>query len=78
MDALQRYQKVEQQYRDKQRERVARQFKIVKPDATPEETTAVLDEAAGGSTQIFAAAVRPSTYLLTISSKSTSIPAIFV
>jgi Syntaxin len=58
MDALQRYQKVEQQHREKQRERVARQFKIVKQDATPEEIAAVVDDSGPGSNQIFAEAVR--------------------
>lgn len=56
-EALQRYQKVEQQHREKERERVARQFKIVKPNATPEETAAVVNEAGAGSNQIFAQAV---------------------
>ena len=58
MDALQRYQKVEQQHREKQRERVARQFKIVKQDATPEEIAAVVDDSGPGSNQVFAQAVR--------------------
>jgi syntaxin 1B/2/3 len=58
MDALQRYQKMEQQHREKQRERVARQFKIVKQDATPEEIAAVVDDSGPGSNQIFAQAVR--------------------
>ncbi|KAF7984025.1 hypothetical protein HWV62_17533 [Athelia sp. TMB] len=56
-EALQRYQKVEQQHREKERERVARQYKIVKPDATPEETAAVISEAEAGSNQIFAQAI---------------------
>lgn len=55
--ALQDYQKVEQQHRDKQKERVARQFKIVKQDASPEEITAVVNDAMAGSNQIFAQAV---------------------
>ncbi|KZP24797.1 t-SNARE [Athelia psychrophila] len=59
-EALQRYQKVEQQHREKERERVARQFKIVKPNATPEETAAVVNEAGAGSNQIFAQAVSSS------------------
>jgi len=56
-EALQRYQKVEQQHREKERERIARQYKIVKPDATPEETAAVISEAEAGSNQIFAQAI---------------------
>lgn len=58
MEALQRYQVVEQQHRDKQKERVARQFRIVKPDARPEEIAAVVDDIGPGSNQIFAEAVR--------------------
>ncbi|KIM80755.1 hypothetical protein PILCRDRAFT_822025 [Piloderma croceum F 1598] len=61
MDALQHYQKVEQQHREKQRERVARQFKIVKQDATPEEIAAVVDDSGPGSNQVFAQAVSSST-----------------
>jgi len=61
VEALQRYQKVEQKHRDKQRERVARQFKIVKEDATPEEIAAVVDNSGPGSDQIFAQAVSSST-----------------
>jgi len=61
MDALQHYQKVEQQHREKQRERVARQFKIVKQDATPEEIAAVVDDSGPGSNQVFARAVSLST-----------------
>jgi len=60
MAALQRYQKVEQQHREKQRERVARQFKIVKQDATAEEIAAVVDDAGPGSDRIFAQAVSSS------------------
>jgi len=59
--ALQGYQKVEQQYRERQKERVARQFKIVKQDASPEEIAAVVDDAVAGSNQIFAQAVLSST-----------------
>jgi hypothetical protein len=66
IDALQRYQKVEQQHREKQRERVARQFKIVKQDATPEEIAAVIDNAGPGSNQIFAQAVRAIWWLFPI------------
>lgn len=61
MEALQRYQKVEQQHRERQRERVMRQFKIVKQDATPEEIAAVVDNTGPGSNQIFAQAVSSST-----------------
>jgi len=57
--ALQNYTKVEQEYRKKQRERVQRQLKIVKPDATQDEVNAVLD--GEGGDQIFANAVSSST-----------------
>ncbi|KAI0306511.1 t-SNARE [Multifurca ochricompacta] len=61
IEALQNYQQVEQQYRTRYRQRVERQFKIVKPDATPDEITAVVrsDQGAGG--QIFAQALTSST-----------------
>jgi len=61
VEALQNYQQVEQQYRSRYRQRVERQFKIVKPDATPEEVAAVIqsDEGAGG--QVFAQALTSST-----------------
>jgi len=60
IEALQNYQQVEQQYRTRYRQRVERQFKIVKPDATPEEVAAVVqgDQGAGG--QIFAQALTSS------------------
>jgi len=60
IDALQRYQNVEQQHREKQRERVVRQFKIVKQDATPEEIAVVVEGAGPGSDRIFAQAVSSS------------------
>jgi len=61
IEALQNYQQVEQQYRARYRQRVERQFKIVKPDATPEEVAAVVrsDQGAGG--QVFAQALTSST-----------------
>ncbi|KAK7457836.1 hypothetical protein VKT23_010180 [Stygiomarasmius scandens] len=37
MESIQEYQRVEQDFNSKSRERAARQYKIVKPDATPEE-----------------------------------------
>jgi len=54
--ALQNYQKVENEHRQKQRGRLERQYKIVKPDATPDEVAAVVDSTDGGG-QIFAQAL---------------------
>jgi len=56
-EAIQNYQKVEQEYRAKSRQRVERQLRIVKPDATPEEVAAVAE---GGGQQIFAQALTSS------------------
>lgn len=61
MEAIQNYQQVEQQYRTKYKQRVERQFKIVKPDATPEEVAAVVDDDSGGGNQVFAQALSSST-----------------
>jgi len=60
IEALQNYQQVEQQNRTRYRQRVERQFKIVKPDATPDEVAAVVqgDQGAGG--QVFAQALTSS------------------
>ena len=68
VEAIQNYQQVEQQYRTKYKQRIERQFKIgvfpsitspsyadylsVKPDATPDEVRAVVNDEQGG--QIFA------------------------
>ncbi|KAG1891260.1 t-SNARE [Suillus subluteus] len=59
VDAIQSYQTVEQQYRQKYKQRMERQFKIVKPDATPEEVRAVVNDENGG--QIFSQALMNST-----------------
>jgi len=61
IEALQNYQQVEQQYRARYRQRVERQFKIVKPDATPEEVTAVVESDQGAGGQVFAQALTSST-----------------
>jgi syntaxin 1B/2/3 len=61
IEALQNYQQVEQQYRARYRQRVERQFKIVKPDATPEEVTAVVESDQGSGGQVFAQALTSST-----------------
>ncbi|CDO72876.1 hypothetical protein BN946_scf185002.g61 [Trametes cinnabarina] len=58
MEAIQNYQTVEQQYRQKYKQRLERQYKIVKPDASPEEVKAVVDDDQGG--QIFGQALMNS------------------
>ncbi|EPQ58219.1 syntaxin-like protein [Gloeophyllum trabeum ATCC 11539] len=58
VEAIQNYQGVEQQYRQRYKQRMERQFKIVKPDATPEEIKAVVNDESGG--QIFSQALMNS------------------
>ncbi|KAI0797718.1 t-SNARE [Abortiporus biennis] len=58
VEAIQNYQTVEQQYRTKYKQRLERQFKIVKPDASPEEVKAVVNDDQGG--QIFSQALMTS------------------
>ncbi|KAL1668501.1 t-SNARE [Schizophyllum commune] len=58
VEAIQNYQTVEQQYRTKYKQRMERQFKIVKPDASPEEVRAVVNDEQGG--QIFSQALMNS------------------
>ncbi|KAK7693649.1 hypothetical protein QCA50_003218 [Cerrena zonata] len=55
MEAIQSYQTVEQQYRSKYKQRLERQYKIVKPDASPEEIKAVTEDTNGG--QVFSQAL---------------------
>lgn len=55
VEAIQNYQSVEQQYRAKYKQRLERQFKIVRPDATPEEIRAAVNDEQGG--QVFAQAL---------------------
>lgn len=55
VEAIQNYQSEEQQYRTKYKQRMERQFRIVKPDATPEEVRAVVNDDSGG--QIFSQAL---------------------
>ncbi|TDL27375.1 t-SNARE [Rickenella mellea] len=57
-EAIQNYQAVEQQNRTKYKQRMERQFKIVKPDASPEEVRAVVNDEQGG--QIFSQALMNS------------------
>ncbi|KAL0947028.1 hypothetical protein HGRIS_013171 [Hohenbuehelia grisea] len=58
VEAIQNYQTVEQQFRTKYKQRMERQYKIVKPDATPEEVRAVVNDEGGG--QIFSQALMNS------------------
>ncbi|KAG8917459.1 Plasma membrane t-SNARE, secretory vesicle fusion [Tulasnella sp. 408] len=55
VEAIQNYQEVEKQYRAKYKARLERQYKIVNPNATPEEVRAVVNNEGDG--QIFAQAV---------------------
>ncbi|KAB5590289.1 Syntaxin-like protein psy1 [Ceratobasidium theobromae] len=56
--AIQEYQQAEQQYRQRSRQRVERQVRIVKPDATQQEIDAVVDNDQG--TQVFSQALMSS------------------
>ncbi|KZS99048.1 t-SNARE [Sistotremastrum niveocremeum HHB9708] len=58
VEAIKNYQKTEQQYRTRYRQQMERQFKIVKPDATPEEVAAVVESQRGD--QIFEQALLDS------------------
>lgn len=58
MDLIQEYREVEAKSRDKYRQRMERQYKIVKPDATPEEIKHAIETDQGS--QVFANAVSPS------------------
>lgn len=60
VEAIQSYQGVEQQYRVKYKQRMERQFKIVKPDASPEEIRAVVNDEGNG--QIFQQALMDSRF----------------
>ncbi|TFY79992.1 hypothetical protein EWM64_g4018 [Hericium alpestre] len=55
VEAIQNYQQVEQAYRQKYKQRMERQIKIVKPDASPEEVRAAVDDDNGG--QVFSQAL---------------------
>ncbi|EPQ58228.1 t-SNARE [Gloeophyllum trabeum ATCC 11539] len=61
MEVVQKYQNVEADYRSRYKQRVERQFKIVKPDATQEEVAAVVNNSSGTGNQIFAQAISSST-----------------
>ena len=65
MEAIQRYQTVEQDSRKKHKQRMERQYKIVKPDATQEEVSNAIDDNMGsGGNRIFEQAV--SVYVLSL------------
>jgi syntaxin 1B/2/3 len=55
-DAIARFQQVEKAYRDRTRQRMERQFRIVRPDASQQEIQAAIEDDQGG--QIFSQAVR--------------------
>ncbi|EIE86947.1 hypothetical protein RO3G_11658 [Rhizopus delemar RA 99-880] len=52
LDTIQRYQDVERNYQLRYRQRIERQIRIVKPDATQEEVDSIIDS--DGPPQIFA------------------------
>jgi len=54
LDLMQEYQELQTRYKNKFRERVATQYKMVKPDAKPEEIEEAIES---GDTQIFAKAI---------------------
>ncbi|KXN85459.1 Syntaxin-like protein psy1 [Leucoagaricus sp. SymC.cos] len=58
LEAIQNYQRVEQEGRVKVRQRAERQVRIVNPDATPEEVDAIVE---GGGQQVFSQALTSST-----------------
>jgi len=58
VEAIQSYQEVERQNRTKYKQRLERQFKIVKPNASPEEVKAVVNDDQGG--QVFTQALMNS------------------
>jgi len=51
LDLMAEYQEVQNQYKNKYKEKITRQFKIANPDATPEEIDEALES---GNTQVFA------------------------
>lgn len=57
LETIQDYQKVEQQSRQKQKQRIERQYRIVKPDATPQELEQAVDSP---DNQIFSQALLQS------------------
>ncbi|ORX95986.1 t-SNARE [Basidiobolus meristosporus CBS 931.73] len=58
VEAIKKYQAVEYESRNRYRERMERQYRIVKPDASEDEIDRVLDEDGGG--QLFAQALMSS------------------
>ncbi|KAL7310665.1 hypothetical protein PS15m_010136 [Mucor circinelloides] len=60
MDAIQRYQDIERAYQQKYRQRIERQIKIVKPEATQDEIDDILDNA-DDDAQIFTQSLMQAT-----------------
>lgn len=60
IEAIQNYQNVEQQFQKRYKQQIERQFKIVKPDATPDEVRAVVNDDGGNAGQIFSQALMSS------------------
>lgn len=58
MTATQRLQKLQQYYKEKHRQNLERQIKIVNPKATSEDIARITSDEAGAQAQIFASAVR--------------------
>jgi syntaxin 1B/2/3 len=56
-DSIARFQQVEKAYRDRTTQRMERQFRIVRPDASQQEIQAAIEDDQGG--QIFSQAVCP-------------------
>ena len=56
LDTIQRYQDVERNYQLKYRQRIERQIRIVKPDASQDEVDDIIDS--DGPPQVFAQSVR--------------------
>ncbi|PJF19852.1 hypothetical protein PSACC_00334 [Paramicrosporidium saccamoebae] len=58
LSATKKLQKLQQNYRDKYKQQLERQYKIVNPNATPEEIAQVTKDTEGAQAKIFASAVR--------------------
>jgi syntaxin 1B/2/3 len=58
LNATKKLQKLQQNYRDKYKQQLERQYKIVNPNATPEEVAQVTKDMEGAQAKIFATAVK--------------------
>ena len=55
LEVVTEYQSIQTKYKNKYKDRMSRQFKIIKPDATPAEVESAMGNANGGdSSQMFA------------------------